>query len=37
MSTAAVETLVRLGYTAVWHLDGRFIEWQQAGFPLIQR
>ena len=37
MSTAAVETLVRLGYTAVWHLDGGFIEWQQAEFPLIQR
>ena len=37
MSTAAAETLVRLGYTAVWHLDGGFIEWQQAGFPLIKR
>jgi rhodanese-related sulfurtransferase len=37
MSTTAVESLVRLGYTSVWHLDGGFIAWQRAGLPLIRR
>jgi rhodanese-related sulfurtransferase len=37
MSTVAAETLVRLGYTAVWHLEGGFIGWERAGFPLIRR
>jgi rhodanese-related sulfurtransferase len=37
MSTAAAQTLVRLGYTNVWHLEGGFIAWEQAGFPLIRR
>ena len=37
MSTAAVETLVRLGYTSVWHLDGGLIAWERAGFRLIKR
>jgi len=37
MSTTAAETLVRLGYTSVWHLEGGFIAWERAGFPLIRR
>jgi rhodanese-related sulfurtransferase len=37
MSTVAAEALVRLGYTAVWHLEGGFIGWERAGFPLIKR
>lgn len=37
MSTTAVETLVRLGFTSVWHLEGGFIAWKQAGYPLIKR
>lgn len=37
MSTTAAETLVRLGYTNVWHLEGGFIAWERAGFPLIRR
>ena len=37
MSTMAVETLVRLGYTSVRHLEGGFIEWERAGSRLIKR
>lgn len=37
MSTIAAETLVRLGYTNVWHLEGGFNAWERAGFPLIKR
>jgi rhodanese-related sulfurtransferase len=37
MSTMAAETLVRLGYTNVWHLEGGFIAWERAGLPLIRR
>lgn len=34
MSTEAAQTLVSLGYTNLWHLDGGMIAWQQAGYPL---
>ena len=34
MSVTAAETLVRLGYTNVWNLEGGFIAWERAGFPL---
>ncbi len=37
MSKIAAETLVRLGYTNVWHLDGGFNAWEREGFPLIKR
>ncbi len=37
MSATAVETLVRLGYTNVWHLEGGFLAWERAGFPLSKR
>ena len=35
MSATAAKTLVRLGYTNVWNLDGGMIAWEEAGFPLI--
>ena len=34
MSRMAAETLVGLGYTNVWNLDGGMIAWEQAGLPL---
>ena len=34
MSAAAAETLVGLGYTDVWDLEGGMIAWQEAGLPL---
>jgi rhodanese-related sulfurtransferase len=37
MSATAARTLVRLGYTNVWNLDGGMIAWKQAGLPLVQK
>lgn len=34
MSRIAAETLVSLGYTDVWNLDGGMLAWEQAGLPL---
>jgi phage shock protein E len=34
MSATAAETLVRLGYTRVFNLEGGFLAWQQAGYPV---
>lgn len=34
MSKIAAETLVGLGYTNVWNLDGGMVAWEQAGLPL---
>jgi rhodanese-related sulfurtransferase len=34
MSDIAARTLVRLGYTNLWHLQGGMIEWRQQGYPL---
>lgn len=35
MSAIAARTLVKVGYTAVWNLDGGMIAWEQAGYPLV--
>ena len=37
MSAIAGRTLVKLGYTDVWNLDGGMIAWRQAGYPLLNR
>jgi rhodanese-related sulfurtransferase len=34
MSRIAAETLVDLGYTNIWNLDGGMVAWEQAGLPL---
>jgi rhodanese-related sulfurtransferase len=34
MSTEAAQTLVQLGYTNVWNLDGGMIAWENSGRPL---
>ena len=34
MSRIAAETLVGLGYTNVWNLDGGMVAWEKAGLPL---
>lgn len=37
MSDLAARTLVRLGYTDVWNLDGGMIGWERARYPLLQK
>ena len=34
MSAIAAESLVRLGYTDIWDLEGGMLAWEAAGFPL---
>lgn len=34
MSAIAAATLVKMGYTNIWNLDGGMIAWEQAGFEL---
>ena len=36
MSEIAANTLVKLGYTDVWNVEGGMVAWEKAGFPLIQ-
>lgn len=37
MSGIASETLVGMGYTNIWNLDGGMVAWEQAGLPLEGR
>ncbi len=37
MSAIAASTLVGLGYTNIWELDGGTIAWEAAGYQLVQR
>jgi len=37
MSAIAARTLVKLGYTNVWNLDGGMIGWEQAGHSLVNK
>ncbi len=37
MSAIAARTLVELGYTDVWNLDGGMIAWKDAGYTLVDR
>jgi len=34
MSAIAAETLVKLGYTNIWNLDGGMVQWEQEGFEI---
>ena len=34
MSAIAAETLVKLGYTDIWNLDGGMVAWEQAGYEI---
>ena len=34
MSSMSAETLVGLGYTNIWNLDGGMVAWEQAGLKL---
>lgn len=34
MSAIAAETLVKLGYTNIWNLDGGMVAWEQAGYDI---
>ena len=34
MSAIAAETLVKLGYTNIWNLDGGMVAWEQAGYEI---
>lgn len=34
MSAIAAQTLIKLGYTNLWNLDGGMAAWEQAGFGL---
>lgn len=37
MSSIAAATLVGLGYTNIWELDGGMIAWEASGLKLVQR
>jgi rhodanese-related sulfurtransferase len=35
MSEIAARTLVRLGYSNIWHLKGGMVDWRRQGYPLM--
>ncbi len=37
MSAMAAESLVRLGYTNVWNLDGGMVGWETQGYAVTQK
>jgi rhodanese-related sulfurtransferase len=37
MSGIAARTLVKLGYTDVWNLDGGMTAWEAAGYPILEK
>jgi rhodanese-related sulfurtransferase len=37
MSLIAVHTLIRLGFTNVWHLDQGILGWDRYGYPILLR
>lgn len=37
MSAIVANELVKAGYTNVWNLDGGMIEWEKAGYTVIQK
>ncbi len=37
MSTIAAKTLVELGYTNVWNLQGGMAGWDRQGYPVIRK
>ena len=37
MSGIAANTLVKLGYTNIWSVDGGMAAWQNAGYDLVQK
>ena len=37
MSAIAARTLVKLGFTNVWNLDGGMVEWEKQGYELIRK
>jgi rhodanese-related sulfurtransferase len=37
MSAIAARTLVKLGFSNVWNLDGGMVEWERQGYELIHK
>jgi rhodanese-related sulfurtransferase len=37
MSIIAAQTLVTLGYSNIWILEGGMVGWKRAGFPLVNK
>jgi len=37
MSAIAARTLVKLGFTNVWNLDGGMAEWEKQGYELVRK
>lgn len=37
MSATAASTLVKLGFSNIWNLDGGMVEWERQGYELIHK